>query len=250
MSSSTPEVAGVALGAGAGTRLRPLTRLRPKVLCPVANRPLVDHALDRLAEITHDRAANVHAPHTTLAAHLAGRVLVSIEEEALGTAGALGALRHWIDGRPTVVVNGDTWCPGGLPALLDGWDGDRIRVLVAGSDAVGPTMQVAGALLPWSDVRDLDATPSGLWEVLWEEAHREGRLDGVAHHGPFVDCAGPADYLEANLLAAGGSAIGEDAVVEGEVIDSVVWDGARVWPGEVLRRAIRTDTGMTVVVRA
>ncbi|MGN6693052.1 MAG: sugar phosphate nucleotidyltransferase, partial [Aquihabitans sp.] len=42
------DLAGVVLAAGAGTRLRPLTIERPKALCPVADVPLVDLALDRL----------------------------------------------------------------------------------------------------------------------------------------------------------------------------------------------------------
>ena len=46
---TTLSPAGVVLAAGAGTRLRPLTDLRPKALCPVGGRPLVDLALDRLA---------------------------------------------------------------------------------------------------------------------------------------------------------------------------------------------------------
>src|SRR5437660_59073 len=37
-------LAGIVLAAGAGTRLAPLTRLRPKALCPVGNVPLVDLA--------------------------------------------------------------------------------------------------------------------------------------------------------------------------------------------------------------
>src|ERR1043165_6849321 len=36
------------LGAGLGTRLRPLTNHRPKPLIPVANRPLIEYAFDHL----------------------------------------------------------------------------------------------------------------------------------------------------------------------------------------------------------
>lgn len=243
-------LAGVALGAGAGTRLRPLTIHTPKVLCPVAGTPLVDHALARLRTVTDDVAVNVHESQPALREHL-GRQEIRMSLEtgpALGTAGALAPLRDWIDGRGTVVLNGDTWCPGDLAPLVDGWDGERIRILVVGDRPFGPTSRIAGSLLPWDDVRRLTSTPSGLWEVMWRAAFEDQRIDTVIHHGPFVDCASPADYLEANLRAARGSSIDPDAVVEGDVRDSVVWAGARVGPHEVLDRAIRTDR-ITVLVR-
>ena len=44
-------LAGVVLAAGGGTRLRPLTRLVPKALCPIGNVPLLDRALTRLAAV-------------------------------------------------------------------------------------------------------------------------------------------------------------------------------------------------------
>jgi mannose-1-phosphate guanylyltransferase/MurNAc alpha-1-phosphate uridylyltransferase len=175
---------------------------------------------------------------------------VSVEEgEALGTAGGVANLRGWIDGRAVVVVNGDTWCPGGLEALVDGWDGERIRILAAGDEPFGPSSRVAGSLLPWSVASGLPVAPSGLWEVSWRDALAEGRIETVTHHGRFVDCADPADYLRANLLAAGGSAVGAGAVVDGELEESVVWPGAVVRAGERLRRAIRTDAGTTVLIR-
>ena len=230
--------------------MRPLTIERPKVLLPVDGSPLVDHALDRLREVTDSFAVNVHDSQPELAAHLAGRAHVSVETgERLGTAGALGHLRDWIAGRSTVVVNGDTWCPGGIDALTDGWGGSRIRVLVAGDEPFGPTARIAGALLPWSAVSTLEPAPSGLWEVSWRAAHESGLVETVHHHGPFVDCATPADYLTANLLAAGGSSVGSGAVVDGVIEDCVLWDGAVVRAGEHLRRAIRTETGRTVLVR-
>ena len=216
----------------------------------MADRALVDHALDRLAAVTTDVAVNAHEHQAALVEHVRGRAHVSVEPgEALGTAGGIANLRPWIDGRPVVVVNGDTWCPGGLDALVDGWDGERTRILVHGDEPFGPGSRVAGALLPWAEVAALPLEPSGLWEVSWRAALAEGRIDTVAHRGPFVDCAGPADYLRANLLAAGGSVIGTGAVVEGEIEESVVWAGAHVHAGEHLRRAIRTDAGTTVLIR-
>src|SRR3954468_20339549 len=121
-SAMADSIAGVVLAAGAGERLRPLTRLRAKALCPVGDRPLVDHALARFAGVTATLAVNVHHHRDQLEAHLAGRVHLSIEEPvALGTAGALGALRDWVDGRACIVVNADTWCPTPLDVLVDGW---------------------------------------------------------------------------------------------------------------------------------
>lgn len=241
----------MALGAGAGTRLRPLTHELPKVLCPVANRPLIDLAVDRLRAVTGSVAVNAHGPQTALIAHLdAGGVHVSVEaDEALGTAGALGALRNWIDGRDVVVVNGDTWCPGGLEQLVDGWDGERIRILVAGGEAFGPRSQIAGAVMPWAEVQRIPASPSGLWEVSWRRALAGGGIETVAHDGLFVDCARPADYLRANLLATRfESSVAAAATVEGEVVESVVWPGAAVAPSERLWRAIRTPK-RTVLIR-
>jgi len=216
----------------------------------VGAEPLIDHALGRLAGVAGALAVNAHRSQPSLVRHLEGRVHVSVEEgEALGTAGALGHLRRWIDGRDVVVVNGDTWCPGDLGQLVDGWDGRTIRVLVPGEEPFGPRARVAGSLLPWDVVAGLPDTPSGLWEVCWRDALAEGRIETVHHRGPFVDCADVVDYLRANLAAAGGSAIGEGAVVDGEVEESVVWPGARVGAGERLRRAIRTDAGTTVLIR-
>ena len=87
------------LGAGAGTRLRPLTNLRPKVLCPVGGVPLIDGVIARVAAVTPAVAVNVHHGRDQLEAHLDGRVHLSFEDdEALGTAGAVAHLRSWLDG--------------------------------------------------------------------------------------------------------------------------------------------------------
>lgn len=241
------------LAAGFGNRLRPLTEVRPKPLCPVANVPLVDLAIDHVRTITDDVAVNVHHHRDRMAAHLASRdVHVSVEEpEPLGTAGALGRLRDWIDGRPTVVHNSDAWHVADLvPLLADGWDGERIRLLVV---APGPSTPAADfddgtvfagvSLNPWRDVATLEPVPTGLWEVCWRRAECEGRLERVRYDGPWFDSGTPSSYLAANLAANGGrSVIAPDARVEAdpaEIVRSVVWPGAEVAAGERLREQIR-----------
>lgn len=248
---------GVVLAAGAGTRLRPLTDERPKALCPVGGRPLVDRALDRLAGHVDARAVNLHHHRDLIGAHLPDDVHRSVEEPvALGTAGALGRLRPWIDGRDVLVTNADAWL-GERPDLDDfvaGHDGERIRLLCVevGAPADFGTLRYCGvALMPWATVAALDPVPSGLYELSWAAAAEAGRLDLVVHRGSFIDCGRPADYLRANLEASGGSSVvGEGATVgPGAVLErSVVWDGAAVAGTERLRDAIRTRS-RTVLVR-
>ncbi len=246
--------AAIILAAGLGTRLRPLTDLLPKALCPVAHRPLVDWALDAVAPYARGIAVNVHARPELMNAHLSDRgVRISLERaEPLGTAGAIGLLRDWMAGRPVLVANADAWRDGTLAALVDGWDGERVRLLCVRDAARGDfgNLRYAGAcLLPWSAVRDLDATPSGLYEVLWRREEKAGRLDLVTTDQEFVDCGTPADYLRANLTAnCGESVIGADAVVDGEVVRSVVWPRSVVRRGERLVDAIRAGA-LTVHAR-
>lgn len=246
-------MAGIALAAGAGTRLRPLTLLRPKPLCPVGDRPLLDRALDALTAATPDVAVNVHHGRAAIEEHLARSpwcAHVSVEEPvALGTAGAVGNLRPWLDGRAALVVNADTWHRADLSAFGEGWDGERVRVLTPTPLPFGPTSGVVASIVPWHVAARLPAEPSGLWEAVWRAELDAGRLDAVHHDGVVVDCGTPEDYLRANLECSGGrSVIGEGAVVEGTVVRSVVWPGSRVGPHEHLVDAIRAD-GLTVLVR-
>jgi NDP-sugar pyrophosphorylase family protein len=190
---------------------------------------------------------NAHHHAEQVVTHIGERAFVSVEQpEPLGTAGALGALHDWLDGRDVVLTNADAYLAGSLDELVNGWDRERCRLLVVdtGAQADFGTFRYVGAcLLPWEMVRLLSAEPSGLYEVLWKQQEAEGRLDLVAYSGKAIDCGTPADYLEANLHASGGrSVIGDGAVVEGKVERSVVWDGAYVGPDEDLFEVIRAGT--------
>lgn len=245
-------LAGVVLAAGAGTRLRPLTDILPKALCPVNNVPLLDHALARIGPYVARTAVNVHHGRDSMERHLAPLgVHVSLEEpEALGTAGALGQLREWIAGDPILLTNADAWHAGGLGGLVDRWTGENTRLFVVrdpGRGDFGDLRYAGAALLPWRDVRDLDPVPSGLYELSWQALEHEGQLELVEADHQFIDCGTPRDYLDANLAASGGeSVVGEGAEIEGEVVRSVVWRGARVRAGERLVEVIRANDSVTV----
>ena len=262
------DIAGVVLAAGLGSRLRPLTDVLPKPLCPVADVPLVDGAVARVRTLTGDIAVNVHHHRRRMERHLAEHhdgVHVSIEEtEPLGTAGAIGKLRGWIDGRPTLIHNSDAWHAADLVELLaEGWDGERIRLLVVAPRPGAPTADFddgtifAGVSLnPWRDVERLEPVPTGLWEVSWRQAEADGRIERVRYDGPWFDTGTPSTYLAANLASSGGaSVVAPDAVVEdgAEVTRSVVWTGATVAAHERLHEQIRAvdhPGGRTLTVDA
>ncbi|TYC20513.1 nucleotidyltransferase family protein [Micromonospora sp. MP36] len=268
------------LAAGEGTRLRPLTERLPKALCPVGNVPLLDRALDRLAALglagPERVAVNACYLGDQVVAHVGERAHLSVEPGApLGTAGGLGRLRDWIAGRGVLVGNADAYladpdAPPGpdVAALLDGWDGRSVRLL--GQPAADPAAPgtfsghvfVGFSLLPWRLVRDLPATFGDLVRAVWRPAEAAGALTVVPYRGTFYDTGTPADYLAANLHAAGDgslldpsatvtgrvarSVVGAGAVVRGTATRAVVWPGATVGPEERLTEAIRAGTDLTV----
>jgi hypothetical protein len=239
------EIAAVVLAAGAGTRLRPLTLERPKAMCPVGNRPLVDWAIDRVTPHVGAVAVNAHGSQPMLVSHLEGRVHVSVEEgERLGTAGALGRLAPWIDGRHVLVHNADSFLDSDLDELLDGWTGEHPRLLVRHDDApsdFGSARFLGASLLPARFVALMPDAPAGLYRLVWEPSFTEGTLELVEARGTSIDCGTAADYLRANLHVSGGAnVVADDAVVEGSITRCVVWPGARVAAHEVLVDTIRT----------
>ncbi|MFI7437501.1 sugar phosphate nucleotidyltransferase [Micromonospora haikouensis] len=280
--TGAPEVCAVVLAAGEGTRLRPLTERLPKALCPVGNVPLLDRALARLAGLGLAGPARVAVNACYLGeqvvAHVGDRAHLSVEPGApLGTAGGVANLRDWIAGRGVLVGNADAYLadpaadPGpDIAALLAGWDGETVRLL--GQPAADPAAPgtfsghrfTGFSLLPWRLVRGLAVEPGDLVRAVWRPAEAAGALTVVPYAGTFYDTGTPADYLAANLHAAGGgnlvdptatvtgrcreAVVGAGATVRGEVTRSVLWPGAEVAVGEHLTGSVRVAGGLTVAV--
>jgi NDP-sugar pyrophosphorylase family protein len=105
------------LAAGLGTRLRPLTDLRPKPIVPVANRPLAAFAMDYLARSgVQSIVANSHRQPELVESTLnaarpeAVELRFSRETRLLGTGGGLRKAQVLFDDpqSPVIVMNGDT----------------------------------------------------------------------------------------------------------------------------------------------
>ena len=253
-------LAALVLAAGEGVRLRPLTSLRPKPLCPVGNVAMLDLALDRVREVLpvtpDDVAVNAHHLAEQVAGHVGCRAHLSIERpDALGTAGAVGALREWLAGRDVLICNGDVYFDGAVDVagFVAGWDRRRPRLLVVEdvtrADFDGRWRFAGVSLLPRSAAASLSPQPSGLYESVWSGTP----VDLVPTTATYVDCGTPRDYLRANLLASGGtSVIDPTAVVRGIVDRCVVWPHAIVERDEHLVECVRAvDTaGRAVTVDA
>ena len=269
------DLCAVVLAAGEGTRLRPLTTLRPKALCPVGNVPLLDLALgraERLGLAGPDQVA-VNACYLAdqVVEHCAGRVRVSVEPgpAPLGTSGGLGRLREWTDGRAVLVGNADAYLSGDdLSVLLDGWDGDTVRMLGVPTPPgqrpeFGTALFAGYTLMPAWAVAKITEEPTELVFTVWRPAERAGRFEVVTYPGTYLDTGTPERYLAANLHALGGadalvdptarvtgaverSVVGADAVVRGKLTRSVVWPGGYVDADEHLVDQIRAGRDLTV----
>ena len=128
------------LAAGFGLRMRPLTDKMPKPLVPVAGKPLLDHVLDRLAEVGVTSAVvNVHYLPDQIVQHVASRaqprVLISDERDVvLGTGGGVVKALPLLGDAPFYHLNSDTmWIDGvqsNLTRLAEAFDPTRMDILL------------------------------------------------------------------------------------------------------------------------
>ena len=205
-------LAALVLAAGRGERLRPLTDTTPKPLRCVGATTLLDLALARVASVVPlspaDVAVNAHWLAEQVVAHVGDRVHVSVEEPvALGTAGAVGAIRDWLAGRDLLIANGDAFYEPvpDVAAFVAGWDRRRPRLLVVedvGRADFDDRWRFAGlSLLPGDLAAVLPAEPDGLYEAVW----RDSEVDLVPTGVTFIDCGTPDDLTRARGIAGNQS---------------------------------------------
>ncbi|MCY4103614.1 MAG: NDP-sugar synthase [bacterium] len=107
----------IVLAGGLGTRLRPLTEMRPKQMLPIVDRPMIEHVVAKLAaEGTDDVVLSLgYRPDAFGVAYPSGRcggagLRYATEPEPLGTAGALLFAARRTAADNGMAVDGDPFC--------------------------------------------------------------------------------------------------------------------------------------------
>jgi mannose-1-phosphate guanylyltransferase len=235
------------LAAGLGTRLRPLTDLCAKPLVPVGDRPVLAHILERLRDAGVERVVvNAHhrAGDVTDFARREGRgILVSEEEELLGTAGGVARAKDMLGSGDVVVWNADILARVDVGSLVRAHKAAAaeatlvVRPLAAGQGNVG--VDVAGRIVRLRAQRVADEAHGGefvpvhvLGAGLRQRVPERGCLIGdlyipalvngagiraFTYDLPWHDVGSVGSYLAANL-----------AWLDDRRLESWVGDGARV----------------------
>lgn len=215
------------LAAGLGKRMRPLTASQPKPLVRVAGKPLIDHALDRLADAGIGRAVvNMHYLADALEAHLKERrrppeIRLSDErEQLLETGGGMVKAQELLPD-PFFCLNSDNlWLNGPVDCFFEMsgvWDASRMDALLLlvphkgaanfrgkgdfHMDAAGRLRRrQSGRIAPFVFTgiqlvakRLLRDPPEGPFStnILWDRAIEEGRLFGTAFTGRWFEVGTP-----------------------------------------------------------
>jgi len=214
------------MAAGMGKRMRPLTATMPKPMVRVAGKPLIDHALDRLAESGVEHAiVNVHYLADALEDHVLQRempkVQISDERDALLETGGglikakdalpdqffcLNADNIWLDGPQSAFHDlSARWDPDEMDALLllvshtraENFNGpgdfhmDPVgRLKRRAPGRISPFIYTGIQLLSKRLLRD---APEGKFStnILWNRAIEEGRLFGISFTGLWFEVGTP-----------------------------------------------------------
>lgn len=132
--------AAMVFAAGLGTRMRPITNTKPKPLVKVANRALIDHTLDRLAEAGVEKAVvNVHWLPDMIIDHLrertTPRIVISDERERLlDQGGGIAKAMNHLGEDAFIICNTDAiWLEGprsNLRRMMQAWNPQTMDILL------------------------------------------------------------------------------------------------------------------------
>lgn len=224
------------LAAGYGTRLKPLTDYMPKPLVPVASKPMIEYALDRLrAYGIEEIIINVSHLKEQLSAYLRDctglTIRLSEEAEPLETGGGLKQALPLLGNDPFFTINSDIiWVDereSALDRLTRHWDDTKMDLLLLTQPRAKAIGYDKGEdhlfvrrdnTLDWNDreapyivagvgiihPRLLAQAPEGKFsaKILWRQAMIQDRLFCLPHHGRWFQTGTIEDIRMAETLLA------------------------------------------------
>jgi len=233
---TTPIDTAMVMAAGHGTRMRHLTKDKPKALIEVAGKPMVDHAIDRLKAAGIKRIiVNIHAFAEQVRAHLEARnddsIIISDETgELLETGGGIKKALPLLGDGPIITHNCDSiWVEGmgqTIPRLMDRFDADKMDALlvlavtanIVGDVARGDFTMDAEGRIEWrevssvapfmftgvqiikpqifADVAETAFSTSKIWTPLMEK----GTAYGLRHDGVWMHVGTPEALEDAQAF--------------------------------------------------
>ncbi len=257
------------LAAGLGTRLRPIAYTTPKPMFPLGGRPLIARLVDSLiaAGIT-EVIVNLHHLPEAIEKYLPAefpnaRFHFSLEPQILGTAGGVRKVRALLEREEDfILMNGDTFQRPPIDdlrrvrrekdamatlTLRHPPAGDRYTAvweengLITGyGQGRGSSLMFSGSHCVSSRVfryipdRDVSEMTGDVYNPLVKNGRE--RIAAVVNDDPMWFDIGTAQrYLIASR--AFGNMIG-NSTIEGDVHDTVVWDGCFIARGVVLESCI------------
>ena len=255
------------LGAGLGTRLRPLTDVLPKPLVPLFHKPLAMWAVEACEAVGCNRfAINTHHLPEKWQGFGAGRDITFFHEPILlETGGGLKNIEDWVDEGSLLIHNGDIFSSMDLKKLVDAHEasGDEVTLALRSSGgekriSLGENNRVEDVR---SEVRGLPGThvftgiycvkkafleriPAG--EIIavipaFQELVRLGGIGAaVLDQGHWMDLGDLESYLAAHKQLNLESPIHPEAIIENGVVieNSVIAKGARIHSGARISNSV------------
>jgi glucose-1-phosphate thymidylyltransferase len=246
----------VILAAGEGTRLRPLTVSKPKVMIPIANRPILEYAIEAVSKNgIKDIVIVVGYKKESIMSHFEDgkkfgcKIKYVVQSKPLGTAHALLCAKQEIDSEFLVLPGDNLIDPKEISNLLEGKSQNSL--LIAESDIpskYGVVLLEKGVITkiyekPEQKLSNLISTgihrftPSvfeaidtqakegnhDLTAVLQFMIENKVNIDGIHGIGKWIDAVFPWDILHVNAQALPEANLGlagnieDGAIIKGQV---------------------------------
>ncbi|HYB93114.1 MAG TPA: NDP-sugar synthase [archaeon] len=225
----------VILAGGFGTRLRPLSCTRPKLLFPIANRPLLDWTLESLSNSGVDEVVLAVSYMAYELERYFGpskydvKIFYSFERRPLGTAGAVKKAKELVgDDETFLVLNGDVLCKINYRDILkihkkhgasvtmalcevpdpsrfgvvEIGDGDQIRKFVEKPKLEEAPSKLINMGIYTIEPEILKLIPTdakiSIEREIFPDLAREGKMYGYRYEGSWGDVGKPEDYVLTN----------------------------------------------------